>query len=94
MCVFFLFVIDLQEANDSLKCFAEEQNAHDSMTGTSDSSACMSRYYKQNNCTDNFYRRCTCMYTDEISPKKHFAQWALCKIIATALVAIVPYSTH
>ena len=42
MCVFFLFVIDLQEANDSLKGLAEEQNpAHDSMTGTSESSACM-----------------------------------------------------
>ena len=39
---FFLFVIDLQEANDSLKCLAEEQNpAHDSMTGTSESSACV-----------------------------------------------------
>ena len=39
---FFLFVIDLQEANDSLKGLAEEQNpAHDSMTGTSESSACM-----------------------------------------------------
>ena len=42
MCVFLfvLFVIDLQEANDSLKCLAEEQNpAHDSMTGESESSS-------------------------------------------------------
>ena len=36
-CVFFfLFVIDLQEANDSLKCLAEEQNPdHDNITGKS-----------------------------------------------------------
>ena len=40
-CLFFvLFVIDLQEANDSLKYLAEEQNpAHDSMTGESESSS-------------------------------------------------------
>ena len=42
MCFFFLFVIDLQEANDSLKGLAEEQNpADESMTGISQSSACM-----------------------------------------------------
>ena len=70
---FFLFVIDLQEANDSLKCLAEEQNpAHDSMTGTSESSACMLSILWVNNCRDNFYRRCTCMYTDEIFTRKTF----------------------
>ena len=46
---FFLFVIDLREANDSLRCLAEEQNpAHDSMTGTSESSACMCVEYTVN----------------------------------------------
>ena len=38
----FLFVLDLQDANDALKCIAEEQNpALDSMTGRSESSSCV-----------------------------------------------------
>ena len=42
-CVFsFLFVLDLQDANDALKCLAEDQNpALDSMTGRSVSSSCV-----------------------------------------------------